>query len=75
MITSPAVRPVRRPRGPAASTRGSRQRHRQPDLVRTPMRRAGRPDEVATAMLFLAGDESSSITGTELVVDGGLTAH
>ncbi|MEU1806882.1 glucose 1-dehydrogenase [Streptomyces sp. NPDC019937] len=47
----------------------------QPDIVRTPMRRAGRADEVASAMLFLAGDESSFVTGTELVVDGGLTAH
>ncbi|AOP47905.1 SDR family NAD(P)-dependent oxidoreductase [Streptomyces lydicus] len=48
---------------------------RQPDIVRTPMRRAGRADEVASAMLFLAGDESSFVTGTELVVDGGLTAY
>lgn len=48
---------------------------RQPDIVRTPMRRAGRADEVASAMLFLAGDESSFVTGSELVVDGGLTAH
>ncbi|MFE7829942.1 SDR family NAD(P)-dependent oxidoreductase [Streptomyces nigrescens] len=47
----------------------------QPDIVRTPMRRAGHPDEVASAMLFLAGDESSFVTGTEVVVDGGLTAH
>ncbi|MFI0156761.1 SDR family NAD(P)-dependent oxidoreductase [Streptomyces lydicus] len=47
----------------------------QPDIVRTPMRRAGRADEVASAMLFLAGDESSFVTGTELVVDGGLTAY
>ncbi|MEU8781333.1 glucose 1-dehydrogenase [Streptomyces sp. NPDC048637] len=47
----------------------------QPDIVRTPMRRAGRADEIASAMLFLASDESSFITGTELVVDGGLTAH
>lgn len=48
---------------------------RQPDIVRTPMRRAGRADEIASAMLFLACDESSFVTGTELVVDGGLTAH
>lgn len=48
---------------------------RQPDIVRTPMRRAGNPAEVAAAMLFLAGDESSFVTGTELVVDGGLTAY
>lgn len=48
---------------------------RQPDIVRTPMRRAGSPAEVAHAMLFLASDESSFVTGTELVVDGGLTAH
>ncbi|MER7079027.1 3alpha(or 20beta)-hydroxysteroid dehydrogenase [Saccharopolyspora kobensis] len=48
---------------------------RQPDIARTPMRRAGSPAEIAPAMLFLASDESSFITGTELVVDGGLTAH
>ncbi|MCQ8194070.1 SDR family NAD(P)-dependent oxidoreductase [Streptomyces rugosispiralis] len=47
----------------------------QPDIVRTPMARAGRADEIAPAMLFLAGDESSFVTGSELVVDGGLTAH
>ncbi|ALG08312.1 SDR family NAD(P)-dependent oxidoreductase [Kibdelosporangium phytohabitans] len=48
---------------------------RQPDIVRTPMRRAGSPAEVAAMMLFLAGDESSFVTGAEFVVDGGLTAH
>ncbi|MEU4009795.1 SDR family NAD(P)-dependent oxidoreductase [Streptomyces pseudogriseolus] len=47
----------------------------QPDIQRTPMRRAGRADEVATAILFLACDDSSFVTGSELVVDGGLTAH
>ncbi|NEW75360.1 SDR family NAD(P)-dependent oxidoreductase [Streptomyces rhizosphaericus] len=47
----------------------------QPDVQRTPMRRAGRADEVAPAILFLAGDDSSFVTGSELVVDGGLTAH
>ncbi|AGP56226.1 SDR family NAD(P)-dependent oxidoreductase [Streptomyces rapamycinicus] len=47
----------------------------QPDIVRTPMARAGRADEIAPAMLFLASDESSFVTGSELVVDGGLTAH
>ncbi|CAL9279453.1 2,5-dichloro-2,5-cyclohexadiene-1,4-diol dehydrogenase LinX [Streptomyces sp. enrichment culture] len=47
----------------------------QPDIVRTPMRRAGRPEEIAPMMLFLASDESSYITGAEFVVDGGLTAH
>ncbi len=39
------------------------------------MRRAGFPAEVAAVMLFLAGDESSFVTGTELVVDGGLTTY
>ncbi|MFE9583188.1 SDR family NAD(P)-dependent oxidoreductase [Nocardia sp. NPDC006044] len=48
---------------------------RQPDIVRTPMRRAGLASEIASAMLFLAGPESSYVTGAELVVDGGLTAH
>ncbi|MFI6303605.1 SDR family NAD(P)-dependent oxidoreductase [Amycolatopsis thailandensis] len=47
----------------------------QPDILRTPMRRAGSSAEIAPAMLFLAGDESSFVTGAEFVVDGGLTAH
>ena len=39
-----------------------------------PMGREGEPIEVANAVLFLASDEASYITGTELIVDGGYTA-
>jgi NAD(P)-dependent dehydrogenase (short-subunit alcohol dehydrogenase family) len=39
-----------------------------------PMRRPGEADEVAYAILFLASDEASYITGTELLVDGGAVA-
>ena len=39
-----------------------------------PMRRAGRVEEAAYAIVFLASDEASYITGTELVVDGGAVA-
>ena len=38
-----------------------------------PLGRPGRAEEVANAALFLAADESSFITGHNLVVDGGLT--
>lgn len=41
----------------------------------TPMKRAGRPEEVAAAVLFLASDEASFVTGAELVVDGGYLAQ
>ena len=40
-----------------------------------PLKRLGQPVEVANAILFLASDEASFITGTELIVDGGFTAR
>ena len=41
----------------------------------TPMGRVGTPEEIAYAALFLASNESSFVTGSELTVDGGWTAH
>jgi NAD(P)-dependent dehydrogenase (short-subunit alcohol dehydrogenase family) len=48
---------------------------RDDKIALTPLRRLGQPIEVAYGVLFLASDEASFITGTELVVDGGFIAQ
>ena len=40
-----------------------------------PLKRVGKPTDIANSAIFLLSDESSFITGTELIVDGGLTAR
>lgn len=48
---------------------------RQRMVERQPMGRMGEPDEIARAALYLACDDSAFVTGTALVIDGGLTAR
>jgi len=47
----------------------------QRSLERTPLGRYGEPEDVANGVLFLASDESSYMTGSELVIYGGVTAQ
>jgi 3alpha(or 20beta)-hydroxysteroid dehydrogenase len=44
------------------------------DMLQIPMGRSAKPEEVAELLLFLASNESSYSTGSEFVIDGGLTA-
>ena len=44
-------------------------------LRRLPMGRVGTTEDVAYGVLYLASDESSYVTGSELVIDGGTTAE
>ena len=54
--------------------------HSRPEVHRTrieqtPLGRMGQPDDIAYGILYLASDESSWVTGTELVIDGGMTTR
>src|SRR5436190_701279 len=56
------------------------ERRRDPEVYRLtvsriPLGRYGQPEDVAYGVLYLASDESSYVTGSELVIDGGWTAQ
>jgi len=40
-----------------------------------PLGKLGEPEDVASAVLYLASDESKHVTGAEIVIDGGMTAR
>ena len=48
---------------------------RESYISRVPLGRIGEAEEVAYGVLYLASDESSFVTGSELVIDGGWTAQ
>ena len=54
--------------------------HSNPDVARqrleaTPLGRFGTPDDIAAGCLYLASDDAAWVTGSELVIDGGMTAN
>ncbi len=65
------VHPGYMPAMPNATNVGERDEK----IAATPLRRIGQPIVVAYGVLFLASDEASFVTGTELVIDGGYIAQ
>ena len=60
---------------PMTADRLADESYRQDRVRRTPLGRLGQPEDVAMGVLYLASDESSYVTGAELVIDGGRTAE
>ena len=60
---------------PMTSAMLSEDAYRQDRIDRTPLGRLGTAEDVAYGVLFLASDEASFMTGSELVIDGGRTAE
>jgi NAD(P)-dependent dehydrogenase (short-subunit alcohol dehydrogenase family) len=69
VIATPAVLNglIARSRDPERARRQAEECH--------PMGRLGKPEEVARVVLFQASDDASFMTGSTVVVDGGVTAH
>lgn len=60
---------------PLAKGALEREDDREHWMERVPLHRPGQPGDIAAAIAFLASDDASYITGHNLVVDGGITAH
>jgi 3alpha(or 20beta)-hydroxysteroid dehydrogenase len=56
-------------------TDGAHAAFRRANVAETPLGRTGTPEEVAGLVVFLISDEASFISGAEIAVDGGMTAH
>ncbi len=65
-IDTPMLRESRANRGSGLSD--------EEQMRRVPLGRIGRPEDIAYAVIYLASDEASFVTGSEVVVDGGRTA-
>jgi 3(or 17)beta-hydroxysteroid dehydrogenase len=74
LIDTPLTRPLFESRIKAGSDHTDIETVRAQMLERYPIGRIGQPEEIASVVSFLAGDDSSYMVGAELVVDGGLTA-
>ena len=48
---------------------------RERSVARTALSRMGMPQDIAYGVLYLASDEAGFVTGSELVIDGGMTAQ